>query len=57
MKFRRALAALVTLCLLPCAAALAGPRIEHWQTSNGARVYFVAAPEIPMLWSFATVRA
>ncbi|MBK8957935.1 MAG: insulinase family protein [Proteobacteria bacterium] len=49
MKSRRALAALVTLCLLPCAAALAGPRIEHWQTSNGARVYFVAAPEIPML--------
>ena len=27
----------------------ANPRIEHWQTDNGARVYFVAAPEIPML--------
>ncbi|WP_426415451.1 M16 family metallopeptidase [Aestuariirhabdus sp. LZHN29] len=23
--------------------------IQHWQTSNGARVYFVAAPELPML--------
>jgi zinc protease len=31
------------------AAALAGPNIEQWQTSNGARVYFVAAPEIPMV--------
>ena len=25
------------------------PQIEHWQTTNGAKVYFVAAPEIPML--------
>lgn len=25
------------------------PQIEHWQTANGANVYFVAAPEIPML--------
>ena len=25
------------------------PQIEHWQTTNGANVYFVAAPEIPML--------
>ncbi|MCL6414173.1 insulinase family protein [Aestuariirhabdus sp. Z084] len=23
--------------------------IQHWQTSNGARVYFMAAPELPML--------
>jgi zinc protease len=23
--------------------------IEHWQTSNGARVYFVEAPELPMV--------
>ena len=25
------------------------PNIEHWETANGAEVYFVAAPEIPML--------
>ena len=25
------------------------PTIEHWKTANGAHVYFVAAPEIPML--------
>ena len=35
--------------LVVASTAMAGPRIEHWQTSNGARVYFVAAPEIPML--------
>lgn len=27
----------------------ASPKIEHWQTSNGARVYFVAAPELAMV--------
>ena len=27
----------------------ATPDIEHWQTKNGAQVYFVAAPEIPMV--------
>ncbi len=36
-------------CLPATSTAMAGPRIEQWQTSNGARVYFVAAPEIPML--------
>ncbi len=25
------------------------PRIQHWTTENGARVYFVAAPELPMM--------
>ncbi|MGF1643268.1 MAG: M16 family metallopeptidase [Thiotrichales bacterium] len=29
--------------------AHAGPKIENWQTSNGMRVYFVAAPELPMV--------
>ena len=29
--------------------AFAVPEIESWQTTNGARVMFVAAPEIPML--------
>ncbi len=32
-----------------CSVAQAGPRIEQWQTQNGARVYFVAAPELPMV--------
>ncbi len=40
---------LLAFVLLPSSAALAGPDIEQWQTSNGARVYFVAAPEIPMI--------
>ncbi len=29
--------------------AHAGPQIQHWQTENGARVYYVPAPELPML--------
>ena len=28
---------------------LAGVSIQHWTTDNGARVYFVAAPELPMV--------
>ena len=27
----------------------AGINIQHWNTTNGARVYFVAAPELPMV--------
>lgn len=27
----------------------AGPSIQTWETSNGAKVYFVAAPELPMV--------
>lgn len=27
----------------------ASPKIEHWQTTNGARVYFVPAPELAMV--------
>ena len=37
----------ITLCWSGVAAAL--PQIEHWQTANGARVYFVAAHELPMV--------
>ena len=40
---------LAAITLLTSTVALAGPNIEHWQTTNGARVYFVAAPEIPMI--------
>ncbi|MGB5304832.1 MAG: pitrilysin family protein [Gammaproteobacteria bacterium] len=29
--------------------ALAMPPIQHWQTANGVRVYFVPAPELPMV--------
>nr|WP_197722188.1 pitrilysin family protein [Sulfuriflexus mobilis] len=28
---------------------LANPDIQHWQTANGARVYYVPAPELPMI--------
>jgi zinc protease len=37
--------------LLVCAgaAAQATPEIQHWVTENGARVYFVPAPELPMV--------
>jgi len=37
------------LALFGSAAALAGPQIQHWTTANGARVYFVPAPELPMI--------
>jgi len=45
----RRMITLAVFALLPSATVLAGPHIEQWQTSNGARVYFVAAPEIPMI--------
>jgi zinc protease len=31
------------------ATATAGPKIEHWTLTNGTRVYFVAARELPMV--------
>lgn len=37
------------ISLLIAASVQASPQIEHWQTSNGARVYFVAAPELAMV--------
>ena len=42
---------LITLCvaLLLSGIASANPDIQHWQTSNGAQVYFVPAPELPMV--------
>ncbi len=39
----------LTLLLLPLGGAVASPEIQHWKTGNGARVYFVAAPQLPML--------
>lgn len=29
--------------------AQAAPEIQHWRTDNGARVYYVPAPELPMV--------
>ncbi|MDH5359284.1 MAG: insulinase family protein [Gammaproteobacteria bacterium] len=29
--------------------ALATPKIQHWTTANGARVYYIGAPELPMV--------
>lgn len=40
---------LLLLCWLVAAPALAGPEIQHWQTASGARIYFVHAPELPMV--------
>ncbi|MBT8446394.1 MAG: insulinase family protein [Gammaproteobacteria bacterium] len=42
------LAGAALLATLSSAAADA-PKIETWTTSNGARVYYVAAPEIPIV--------
>ncbi len=35
--------------LLLAGVAQANPKIQTWQTGNGARVLFVAAPELPMV--------
>jgi zinc protease len=46
----RLFGALAGLVVLAFAGALqAGPAIQSWQTSNGARVLFVPAPDLPML--------
>ena len=40
------------LCLvigLSSTTLFASPDIQHWQTKNGVRVYYVHAPEIPMV--------
>lgn len=43
-------ASVVAAFLFACSATTyATPNIQHWQTANGARVYFYAAPEIPMV--------
>ena len=45
---------IVRFAILVCAvlfstSALATPDIEHWTTNNGARVYYVRAPELPIV--------
>jgi zinc protease len=37
------------ICLIFPLTLLAGPKIQSWQTDNGAKVLFVPAPEIPMV--------
>lgn len=50
MRARFAIAVALTGCaLLASRPAAAGPQIERWTTAHGSAVYFVAAPEIPML--------
>jgi zinc protease len=46
---RLAALALAAVCLAFLAQATAAPRIERWDTANGARVYFVQALELPMV--------
>src|SRR4030067_509010 len=40
---------IIILWALVAGAAQAAPKIEHWVAANGARVYFVAAPELPIV--------
>jgi zinc protease len=40
---------LAVLPLLWAGLVQAIPEIQHWRTDNGARVYFVAAPQLPMV--------
>lgn len=35
--------------VLLCRTAFAMPPIQHWQTNNGVPVYFVPAPDLPMV--------
>ena len=37
------------LYLVALSSASAAPAIQHWTTANGARVYYVHAPELPMV--------
>lgn len=51
-RARRAAAGLLWLLALACLSAqpaFANPRIAHWTTANGARVYFVAEHQLPMV--------
>ncbi|GAB4345690.1 MAG: pitrilysin family protein [Gammaproteobacteria bacterium] len=43
----RAIGLLLVWLAAPLAQAV--PEIQHWSTGNGARVYFVPAPELPMV--------
>jgi zinc protease len=47
MKFITTLCFLWTCFYTMTASAI--PTIQHWETKNGARVYFVPAPDLPMV--------
>ena len=50
MSFNQVVVALLAVVAIGLSSiAQASPKIQHWQTSNGARVYFVEAPELPIL--------
>ena len=42
-------AQLVLLLLLLAPLVQAAPKIEHWTTANGLRVYYVHAPDLPIV--------
>lgn len=48
-RIRTLLLSGVLALLLPLGPAFAVPAIEHWSTGNGARVFFIAAPELPIV--------
>jgi zinc protease len=49
MKLSILLSTALSLALLHTDVAWAAPRIEHWTTSTGAKVVFVASHELPMI--------
>ncbi len=50
MRIKLPVTAAAMLAWLTCAGVLhAAPDIQHWQTDKGTRVYFVPAPELPMV--------
>ena len=46
-KLSKCFALFSFLCFSLCVSA--SPKIDNWQTANGVQVYFVEAPEIPMI--------
>ena len=42
-------AVVCTAAVLGSSLLFAGPKIQSWETPNGAKVLFVAAPELPMM--------
>ena len=45
----RVVSVLLLFCWLHGPTAVAIPTIQYWQTDNGAQVYFVPAPDLPMV--------
>ncbi len=45
----RAFSASLLLALAVSAQAQSGPRVQHWESDSGTPVFFIAAPQIPML--------